>query len=173
MRFAVNTVFSNLGSVPLILSKLIQPERIGLGLTQADAAVGKFVYRRDASPIPMLGRSAWARASPSAEFFYIIPKSGQAISQPDVILIVLRPPKGVGSTRPLAPGKYWIRLEIEAWRESRRLGRQLAKQWESSGRLLLERMLSEPTLIQISDLVSAPECKGAPLLMSNKKREMP
>jgi hypothetical protein len=122
--------------------------------------------------IPMLGRAAWARAEPSTEFFYLIPPHGLVTSRPDAIVLILRPPKQDRAAVPQMPGTYWLRLDIEAWRESRRLGRQLAKRWEPSGQLMLERMLSEPTSIEIPDLAGAPECRGAPLLLpSNGPRK--
>lgn len=164
-RLTLNVHLENTGQVPVVVSKLIDITRFDLSPTADDLARGKYAQSRRMEPVPMVGSSLWSRKEPTPEFFYRIPGRTQIIAGKRQLLLLLTERESRGRQTLLSNGPYYLRVQMDPWRESSGLGRRLQSAWENLGKLQLERIVSQSLAIELFASQDLPECKGPPLIL--------
>lgn len=165
LRMTVTQSFRNLGKEPAILFKLTDIVAVHFSRTEADSRQGRYVYSRQMGGLAVMGQPQWVTAEPG-EFFYIIREGGAVDHFGRRVLVIL---DAVGSpSKPvqprLKPGSYYLRVEVDPWREERKLGKKLAKRWRPWGHVAVDTIVSEPVPIAVNPGGALPQCKRGPLL---------
>lgn len=164
-RIVLEFTIQNEGTGNAIISRLIDITRFDVGITPDDLRKQNYVESRNVQPMPMLGKSLWAQERPSEEFFYLLPADSTIVAGKRQLMIPLTLPEWQGGKQVLFPGRYYLRVEMDPWRESTQTGRRLAALWSRWGQLQLERLLSDPVTFEIERSGKAPLCKTPPFIL--------